>query len=141
MNEKNLISIAERTTSEQREIARAGGIASGIARRKKKSTKAALLAIFNTEPLSPEDEEDISRRLLNATKDQLNNVSVNEDLPVYIRTRARLMMAEDDDKAVDIIERILDRAYGKPKQKAEVVADLQARRAPVFNGLPDPKND
>lgn len=39
MNEKNLISIAERTTSEQREIARAGGLASGAARRENKKTR------------------------------------------------------------------------------------------------------
>jgi len=137
----NLKPLNTRTKEEQREIARAGGRASGIARREKKSAKDALLAIFNTEPLSPEDEEDISRRLLNANTAQLRAVAANDDLPVYIRRRARLLMAKEDEKAVDMAERILDRAYGKPKQKTELVADLQARRTPVFKGLPDPKND
>lgn len=40
-NEKNLVSLADRTTSEQREIAQQGGIASGAARRRKRSMKEA----------------------------------------------------------------------------------------------------
>lgn len=41
MNEKNLIPFDERTESEQREIARQGGVASGKARRRKRSMKEA----------------------------------------------------------------------------------------------------
>lgn len=41
-NEKNLIPFDERTESEQREIARQGGIASGIARREKKTVQKIL---------------------------------------------------------------------------------------------------
>ena len=40
-NEKNLIPFDERTESEQREIASAGGIASGAARRRKRALKEA----------------------------------------------------------------------------------------------------
>ena len=40
-NEKNLIPFNERTESEQREIAQQGGIASGKARRRKRSMKEA----------------------------------------------------------------------------------------------------
>lgn len=40
-NEKNLISIGDRTTSEQRAIQSAGGKASGAARRRKRSLKEA----------------------------------------------------------------------------------------------------
>ena len=42
MNEKNLIPFNERTESEQREIARQGGIASGKARREKQKTQQIL---------------------------------------------------------------------------------------------------
>ena len=38
MSNKNLIPFNERTEEEQRKIARQGGIASGVARRKKKTT-------------------------------------------------------------------------------------------------------
>lgn len=40
-NEKNLVPISERPTSEQREIQKKGGIASGAARRRKRSLKEA----------------------------------------------------------------------------------------------------
>lgn len=40
-NEKNLIPFDQRTKSEQREIAKKGGVASGIARRRKKALKEA----------------------------------------------------------------------------------------------------
>lgn len=42
MNEENLVSFKDRTTEEQREIARQGGIASGKARREKKLFKEAI---------------------------------------------------------------------------------------------------
>jgi hypothetical protein len=42
MNEENLVSLADRTTEEQREIARKGGIASGKARKEKKLFKEAI---------------------------------------------------------------------------------------------------
>lgn len=48
-NEENLISLADRTTEEQREIARKGGIASGEARRRKKTLKEALLIALELE--------------------------------------------------------------------------------------------
>jgi hypothetical protein len=38
-NDENLVSLADRTTSEKREIAIKGGLASGEARRKRKSLK------------------------------------------------------------------------------------------------------
>ena len=41
-NKDNLVSLADRTTDEQREIARQGGIASGEARREKKLFKEAI---------------------------------------------------------------------------------------------------
>ena len=41
-NEKNLVSLADRTTKEQREIAKKGGKASGEARRRKRKLKELL---------------------------------------------------------------------------------------------------
>lgn len=42
-NEDNLVDLRDRTTEEQREIAKKGGIASGIARAKRKKFKEDLL--------------------------------------------------------------------------------------------------
>ena len=49
VNEKNLIPFDERTESEQREIARQGGIASGQARREKKTVQKILAELLDTE--------------------------------------------------------------------------------------------
>ena len=46
-NTENLVSLAERTTEEQRAIASAGGKASGEARRKRKTLKEELLLILS----------------------------------------------------------------------------------------------
>lgn len=51
MNEQNLISIADRTTSEQREITRKGGIASGKKRRERKLIADVLRSILD-EPIA-----------------------------------------------------------------------------------------
>lgn len=42
MNQENLVSLADRTTEEQREIARKGGIASGKSRKEKRQLKDEL---------------------------------------------------------------------------------------------------
>ena len=47
-NEYNLISLGDRTTSEQREIAQMGGIASGIARRERKRASDIARAILDS---------------------------------------------------------------------------------------------
>lgn len=47
-NEKNLIPFDERTKTEQREIARQGGIASGVARREKKTIQKILNDFLST---------------------------------------------------------------------------------------------
>jgi hypothetical protein len=46
-NIDNLVSLADRTTEEQREIARQGGIASGKARQEKATMKKALEMLLN----------------------------------------------------------------------------------------------
>lgn len=46
MNEKNLVSLADRTTEERREIAIKGGIASGEARRARKTFRDELITLL-----------------------------------------------------------------------------------------------
>lgn len=48
MNEENLIPMNKRTEEEQREIARKGGIASGEARRRKKTLREELIELLET---------------------------------------------------------------------------------------------
>ena len=46
-NNENLVSLADRTTEEQREIAKKGGIASGKARAERKTLKEELLLLLS----------------------------------------------------------------------------------------------
>ena len=73
MNEKNLIPFDERTESEQREIARQGGIASGQARREKKTIQKILIDYLDN------DVQDIkSLHKVAATAGISSNQSVKE---------------------------------------------------------------
>lgn len=59
-NEKNLKPFSERTESEQREIRVKGGIASGAARREKKSLREACQILLSSIPvLSEEDRKEL----------------------------------------------------------------------------------
>lgn len=71
-NEKNLIPLNERTKSEQRAIASAGGKASGEARRRRKTLKEELLAILSDDDI----QEKMSLALINEAIEGNNAGSV-----------------------------------------------------------------
>ena len=58
-NEKNLVPFDERTESEQREIASAGGKASGKARRRKKSMKQKMQLLLSL-PAADNDQKELA---------------------------------------------------------------------------------
>lgn len=113
-NEKNLIPFNKRTESEQREIAQQGGIASGKARRRKRSMKEAADYYLSL----PETD----RRRVNALlRDEVDQEDVDNQMSVVMgmaeaakRGNARAanvllkMLGEDnppDDTAADTLER------------------------------------
>ena len=113
-NEKNLIPFNKRTESEQREIAQQGGIASGKARRRKRSMKEAADYYLSL----PETD----RRRVNALlRDKVDPEDVDNQMSVVMgmaeaakRGDARAanvllkMLGEDnppDDTAADTLER------------------------------------
>lgn len=61
MNEKNLIPLNERTKSEQREIATQGGVASGKARREKKTIQKILAEYLDNDVNSVKSLEKIAK--------------------------------------------------------------------------------
>ena len=63
-NNENLISFTERTTNEQREIAKKGGIKSGEKRRERKQLKEELLLLLETN----NNQEKISVALIEKAK-------------------------------------------------------------------------
>jgi hypothetical protein len=79
MNEENLINIANRTPEEREEISRKGGIASGIARKEKKTAREIAKALLEDNFVEV-DGEKIS--LKEATIRKLLSVAMGEaDLP------------------------------------------------------------
>lgn len=113
-NEKNLIPFNKRTESEQREIAQQGGIASGKARRRKRSMKEAADYYLSL----PETDH---RRVNALLRDEVEPEDVNNQMSVVMgmaeaakRGDARAanvllkMLGEDnppDDTAADTLER------------------------------------
>lgn len=71
MGKDNLVSLADRTTEEQREIAIQGGKASGEARRKKKGMKEALKLLLELDVKSPKLREQMKQ--LGIDDDNLTN--------------------------------------------------------------------
>lgn len=127
MNEQNLTA-NNKTPSERRESARVAGIASGKARRAKRQRLDDLLAAFGVEPLTAAQAREIDTLLLAMNKQQLTETANNEELPTYMRRRARLLAGSDDEVAFEKSERMLDRAFGKPKQQV----DMSAQVAPAI---------
>ncbi len=112
-NEKNLVSLADRTTREQREIAQKGGIASGAARRRKRSMREAADYYLSL----PETD----RRRMNAMlRDQIDPEDVDNQMSVIVGIAEQAkrgnpqaasvllkMLGEDtpqDDPAADALE-------------------------------------
>ena len=78
MNEKNLIPNSDRTPSELREMARNGGLASGEARRKRKTLKEELLLMLSDGDI----QEKISIALINEAINGNNAGSVTKAFEV-----------------------------------------------------------
>jgi hypothetical protein len=77
-NTENLVSLADRTTEEQRAIASAGGKASGEARRKRKTLKEELLLMLSDCDI----QEKISLALINEAINGNNAGSVTKAFEV-----------------------------------------------------------
>ena len=78
MNEKNLIPNSERTPSELRKMARNGGLASGEARRKRKTLKEELLLMLSDGDI----QQKISLALINEAINGNNAGSVTKAFEV-----------------------------------------------------------
>ena len=129
MNEQNLFPNKDtqfRAGAEQVEIARAGGIASGIARRAKSERLRLWLERLQVEPMTKEEADEMDAALLAMTRKQLEKLVEDEAYPASVRRRARLLILRDDEKALHASEVLRDRVFGKPKQ----VNDIDLQQAP-----------
>ncbi len=132
-NEDNLISFGERTEDEQREIARKGGVASGKARRRKRTMAEALQLITNT-PVNAEQAE-ILRKYGFAEQDCT--------YLMLMMIKAVQMASEGNLKAAEFVRDTLGEnpQYKINEKRLQVlIADKEASRAVIdewVSAIPD----
>ena len=88
--------------------------------------------------LTTEETQSIDKYLLSMTRDELIATSNDNNTPMIIRSRAHYLA--DQKTAFDGTEVLLDRAFGKPKQKNEndttVKGDMNVKTEDEYAGLP-----
>lgn len=129
-NEQNLVPINERTKSEQREIASAGGKASGKARRRKKSMKQKMQLLLSL-PAADNDQTELAT--MGIDPDDMDNEMV-------LVKALFIAAAEGDTRAFDRIQDVLGKSVAREelalkkqeaKRKAASGEDTQAMKKAV----------
>ena len=121
-NEENLIPFNERTESEQREIAQKGGIASGAARRRKRSMREAADYYLSL----PETD----RRRVNAMlRDSIEPEDIDNQMSVVmgIATAAK----QGDSRAANVLLKML----GEETVQEDPGADALAKAKELLGGV------
>ena len=108
-NEQNLILLNERTKSEQRSIAIQGGIASGVARREKKTLKQ-IGDMIGALDIKSEKNREIMRQAGINDDDMINDVGM--------MFRLNLKAQNGDTKAIELLSKL--RGQLKEQISAEV---------------------
>lgn len=136
-NEKNLVPFDERTESEQREIASAGGKASGKARRRKKSMKQKMQLLLSL-PAADNDQTELSA--MGVDPEDMDNEMV-------LVKALFLAAAEGDTKAFDRIQDVLGRTVAREelalkKQEAKKQnAPSNGKLEELISGLQEEQDD
>lgn len=129
-NEKNLVPFDERTESEQREIASAGGKASGAARRRKKSMKQKMQLLLS---LPPTNSDQTELAVMGVDPEDMDNEMV-------LVKALFIAAAAGDTRAFDRIQDVLGRSVAREelalkkqeaKRKTASGEDTQAMKKAV----------
>lgn len=133
-NEKNLVPFDERTESEQREIASAGGKASGKSRRRKKSMKQKMQLLLSL-PAADNDQTELSA--MGVDPDDMDNEMV-------LVKALFIAAAAGDTRAFDRIQDVLGRSVAREelalkkqeaKRKAAAGTDAEDRIGSYLDAL------
>lgn len=139
-NEKNLVPFDERTESEQREIASAGGKASGKARRRKKSLKQKMQLLLS---LPPTDTDRTELTIMGVDPDDMDNEMV-------LVKALFIAAAAGDTRAFDRIQDVLGRSVAREelalkkqeaKRKAASGTDTENRIGSYLDALAEVLKD
>lgn len=131
-NEKNLIPNSERTPEERKRIAAAGGRASGVSRRRKKSLKATMRVILDLPVTGAEDWNELANAGID--QDDYNN----QTLMLLGLFRAA---ANGNVKAVREIRSILQEQTETPLEAKERKLRIEKAAAEVKTMQHDPGED
>ena len=136
-NEKNLVPFDERTESEQREIASAGGKASGKARRRKKSMKQKMQLLLS---LPPAENDQTELSAMGVDPDDMDNEMV-------LVKALFIAAAAGDTRAFDRIQDVLGRSVAR-EELALKKQEAKKRNTPsngkleeLISGLQEEQDD
>lgn len=136
-NEQNLVPFGERTESEQREIASAGGKASGKARRRKKNLKQKMQLLLSL-PAADNDQAELSA--MGVDPEDMDNEMV-------LVKALFLAAAAGDTKAFDRIQDVLGRTVAR-EELALKKQEAKKRNTPsngkleeLISGLQEAQDD
>lgn len=136
-NEENLVPFDERTESEQREIASAGGKASGAARRRKKSLKQKMQLLLSL-PAAGNDQAELAA--MGVEPGDMDNEMV-------LIKALFLAAAEGDTKAFDRIQDVLGKSVAR-EELALKKQEAKKRNTPsngkleeLISGLQEEQDD
>ena len=139
-NEKNLVPFDERTESEQREIASAGGKASGKSRRRKKSLKQKMQLLLS---LPPAENDQTELSAMGVDPDDMDNEMV-------LVKALFIAAAAGDTRAFDRIQDVLGRSVAREelalkkqeaKRKAASGTDTENRIGSYLDALSEVLKD
>lgn len=121
-NEKNLIPFNERTESKQREIAQAGGIASGAARRRRRSMKEAADYYLSL----PETDRRTVNKML---RDQIDAKDIDNQMAVVVGITEQAKRG--DARAANVLLKML----GEESPQEDAAADALAQARELLGGI------
>jgi hypothetical protein len=113
-NEDNLVSFADRTVEEQREIATKGGVASGVARKKLKTAAEILRYYMNLKNIDHPDLTNLEVMELHLANAAVrNNIKGNPNLKAIDMVHAMLGEKKDEQQrtAEQIIKYVSEAEY------------------------------
>lgn len=121
-NEKNLIPFNQRTKNEQREIAQQGGIASGAARRRKRSMREAADYYLSL----PETDH---RRVNAMLKDTIDTEDIDNQMAVVVG------IAESAKRGNPQAASVLLKMLGEDAVQDDLAADALAKAKELLGGV------
>ena len=139
-NEKNLVPFDERSKKEARELGQKGGIASGAARRRKKSLKQKMQLLLSL-PAADNDQTELAN--MGVEPDDMDNEMV-------LVKALFLAAAEGDTRAFDRIQDVLGKSVAREelalkkqeaKRKAAAGTDTEDRIGSYLDALAEVLKD